>query len=94
VLEVKSSDGKTLVFTDLICNVPKRSGVFGFLLAPTGEPSVPRISRWMIVKNKPAFAKHMNDLATPDLRRVIVTHGDMLKDRAAETLKAVAARVS
>jgi len=94
VLEVKSSDGKTLVFTDLICNVPKRSGVFGFLLAPTGEPSVPRISRWMIVKDKPAFAKHMNDLATPDLRRVIVTHGDMLKDRAAETLKAVAARVS
>jgi hypothetical protein len=36
----------------------------------------------------------MNDLATPDLRRVIVTHGDMLKDRPAETLKAVAAKVS
>jgi hypothetical protein len=94
ILEVKSADGKTLVFNDVILNVPKRTGLFGFLLAPTGRPSVPRISRWMIVKDKPAFVKQVESLATPDLRRVILTHGDMLADKPAEALKGVLAALS
>jgi hypothetical protein len=94
LLEVKSQDGRTLVFTDVICNVPKRTGLFGFLLAPTGKPSVPRISRWMTVKDKRAFANQIDNLATPDLRRVIVTHGDMVEERAPETLKSVASALS
>jgi hypothetical protein len=91
VLEVISPDGKTLAFNDAICNVPKRTGLFGFLLAPTGKPSVPRISRWMVVKDKPAFAKYLQGAATPDLRRVIVSHGQMIIDKPADTLRAVAA---
>jgi hypothetical protein len=94
VLEVKSSDGKTVTFTDVICNVPKRTGFFGFLLAPTGEPSVPRISRWMIVKDKKKFVEQLGEIATPDLRRVIVTHGKMIDDRPAETIKTVASALS
>jgi hypothetical protein len=94
VLEVNSSDGKTITFTDVICNVSKRTGVFGFLLAPTGQPSVPRISRWLVVKDKQKFARQLDDLASPDLRRVIVTHGSMITDRPAETLKTVASALS
>jgi len=94
VLEVTSSNGKTVTFTDVICNIPKRTGLFGFLLAPTGQPSVPRISRWMVVKDKKKFAKQLDEIATPDLRRVIVTHGDVIEDRAAETIKSVAAALS
>jgi hypothetical protein len=92
-LEVKSEDGKTLVFNDVICNVPKRTGLFGFLLAPTGKPSVPRVSRWMILKDKSTFARHLSELATSDLCRVILSHGRMLSDKPAETLKTIAAEV-
>jgi hypothetical protein len=91
VLEVKSADGTTVVFNDAICNMPKRKGVIGFLMAPTGKASVPRVSRWMIVKDKTAFARQVNAMATPDLRRVIVSHGSMITERPAETLKSVAA---
>ena len=91
VLEVKSSDGVTVVFNDTICNIPKRGGFIGFFLAPTGRPSVPRFSRWLLVKDKGAFARHVNSWATPDLARVIVSHGKMLTDRPAEALKAVTA---
>jgi len=91
ILEVKSADGTTLVFNDAISNIPERKGVIGFLMAPTGKPSVPRISRWMIVKDKPAFTQHVSSLATPELRRVVVSHGEMITERVGETLKSVTA---
>jgi hypothetical protein len=91
VLEVKSSDGVTVVFNDTICNVPKMGGIPGFFLAPTGQPSVPRFSRWLLVKDKGAFVRHVNAWATPELRRVIVSHGPMMTERPADTLKAVTA---
>jgi hypothetical protein len=91
VLEVKSSDGVTVVFNDTICNLPKRSGLVGFFLAPTGQASVPRFSRWLLVKDKEAFIRQVNSWATPDLARVIVSHGKMLSDRPADTLRTVTA---
>lgn len=90
-LEVKSADGTTVVFNDAILNLPKRTGLFGFLLAPTGKPSVPRFSRFLLVKDKPAFARHVNGWATSDLKRVIVGHGAMLTDRPADTLRGITA---
>jgi hypothetical protein len=90
-LEVKSSDGVTVVFNDTILNMPKLSGVVGFFLAPTGQPSVPRFSRWMIVKDKGAFTRHVNSWATPDLKRVIVGHGAMLTSRPADELRSITA---
>jgi len=91
VLEVKSADGVTVVFNDALLNMPKLSGIVGFFLGPTGQPSVPRFSRWMIIKDKGAFKRHVNGWAKPDLKRVIVGHGAMLTDRPAEALKAVTA---
>jgi hypothetical protein len=91
ILEVKSQDGTSVVFNDAICNIPKRTGFFGFLLAPTGQPSVPRISRWLIVKDKPACSAHMMRLATPDLKRIVVSHGRRIDAAPADTLKSVAA---
>ena len=43
----------------------------------------------MIVKDKAAFTQHVNSLATPDLRRVVVSHGEMITERVGETLKSV-----
>ena len=76
VLEVHSGDDTTLVFCDALLNQPVRGGIWGFFLAPTGRPSVPRIVRWMGMKNRAALASHLDRLAaTPGLRRVLVGHG-------------------
>ena len=88
VLEVRSDAGTTLVFNDVINNVPKLSGMFGFMLSPTGRVAVPRIFRWFFVKDKPKFFGGIERLAaTPKLKRVIISHGKMLEDSPGETLK-------
>jgi hypothetical protein len=77
--EVKSADGATLVVNDMICNLPKTGGPMGFLLGPTGQPSVPRFTRWFVVKQRGPLAEHVDRLAaTPGLRRVILSHGENL----------------
>ncbi len=83
--EVKSADGVTLVVNDLICNMPKTGGVMGFFMGPTGQPSVPRFTRWFVVKERGPLGEHVDRLAaTPGLRRVILSHGEnLLVDPAA-----------
>jgi hypothetical protein len=94
VLEVRSSDGATLTFNDAICNLPKLSGPVGFFLAPTGCASVPRFTRWILLKDKTAFRGHLERLSgTPDLKRIIVSHGAMITAKPAETLAGIAATV-
>jgi hypothetical protein len=44
-----------------------------------------------VVKNKRAFATHLQRLATPELRRVIVAHHQIIVDDPAGTLRRVAA---
>src|SRR5215831_12682733 len=73
VLVVRSNDGTTVTLNDSLCNLPKTSGFMGFVFGPTGHPSVARIARWLVVKDKLSFKAHLNRLAdTPDLARVIV----------------------
>jgi hypothetical protein len=91
VLEVKSGGKTTLVFNDAVNNLPKMSGLFGFLFAPTGQPCVPRLFRWIGVKDKAALRAQLEKLgATPGLSRLIVSHGRMMDDKAPEILRDVA----
>ena len=90
VVQVKSPAGTTLVFNDVINNLPKLGGVMGFMLAPTGRPAVPRIFRWFFVKDKPKFTAAIEQLAaTPGLKRVIVSHGRVLENPAEELRNAL-----
>ncbi len=94
VLEVKSGDTTTLVINDCVNNLPKLGGLFGFLLSPTGMPAVPRITRWFMMKDGPAFRGHLEKLAeTPNLKRLIVSHGKPMTDKPGDVLKTVAARL-
>lgn len=94
VLEVRSENGATLTFNDAICNLPKLSGALGFFLGPTGCASVPRFTRWMLVKDKAVFRAHLERLAkTPDLNRIIVSHGKVIADKPAEALVGIAGAV-
>ncbi len=95
VLEVKSNGKTTVVFNDAVNNLPKMGGVFGFLLAPTGIPSVPRLARWMMIKEKAAFREHLEKLAaTPNLARLIVSHGRVMTEKPGETLRTVASALN
>ena len=86
-VEVRSGDGTTLVINDIVCNLPKSGGLLGFFMAPTGQPSVPRVTRWMITKARGALGEHMDTLTkTPGLRRLILSHGDNVESDAAGAL--------
>lgn len=94
VLEVAHGDETTLVFNDCVNNLPKLSGMFGFMLAPTGMPAVPRITRWMMMKDRAAFRGHLEKLAgTKGLSRIVVSHGKPMTDQPGDVLRAVAARL-
>jgi hypothetical protein len=97
VMTIKSNGGVSLVFADAVFNMPHLSGVHGFVLrhitGSSGGPRVSRVARWFVIKNKRAFAAHLERLATPDLRRVIVAHHQIIAHDPAGTLRRIAASV-
>jgi hypothetical protein len=91
VIEVHSADGVSLVFNDAVMNMPKLGGIPGFMLAPTGRPAVSRAMRWLMIKDRRAFADHLDELAAiPKLTRVIVAHGRPITDDPASVLRSLA----
>jgi len=96
-LEVRRAAGLTLVTNDIIANVAHPHGVgahimarlFGFGLS---EPQVPRpVKRGMIVADKLALAAQFDAWAAdPQLRRIIVSHGDVIEANAANVLRTLA----
>ncbi len=89
------SDGKTTaVINDMVMNITRRGGFWGFMLAPTGRPAVPRISRWAVVSDKRAFRAHLDRLAgDATLARIIVSHGRPMTDDPRGVLRAVGAEL-
>ena len=88
VMIVNSPGGSTLVFNDVIFNIKDASGftgfVFKYVTRSTGGPRVSRLVRWFVAKDRRALRAHLERLAeTPDLARVIVSHGAMVTDNAA-----------
>lgn len=95
LLEVRSGDDVSLVFTDAILNMPRRGGLPGFFLSPTGQVSAPRVARWMLIKDKAAFTVQLDQLAAMSgLRRVMFAHGaPAVGAEAAAGLRAVSAQL-
>jgi len=89
---IRSESGTTLVINDVVCNLPKLGGFIGFFMGPTGQASVPRITRWMIVKERNAVGEHLDRLAQiADLRRVVLSHGENLEHNPNAALRAARA---
>lgn len=98
VMTVTSEDGATLVFNDMLFNMPHLSGFQGFVFkhvtASSGGPKVSRIAKLFLMKDKAAFRAALLELAaTPRLARVIVSHHEMITENAAGTLRDVAAKL-
>ncbi|ACY17397.1 hypothetical protein [Haliangium ochraceum] len=94
VMLVRSEDGVTLVFNDLIFNQPHLPGVGGVvirLLGSSGEAKVTRIMRLLAVKDRAATREHLRALAeTPRLRRIVPGHGRIISKDAAQVLRGIA----
>lgn len=92
VLLVRSAGGVTAVFNDVLMNYAKRvGGVMGFFIAPTGMLAVPRFARWFFASDKRALRRHLERIAADDLKRIIVSHGDVITEGSADRLRAAAA---
>jgi len=95
-MTVRRLAGATLILNDVISNVrhPKGLGanimarLFGFGVK---HPQMAREVKWFLVKDKRALARQLRDWASlPDLRRLIVSHGDIVDQRPADALRSVA----
>ncbi|HVR19833.1 MAG TPA: hypothetical protein VMS65_09055 [Polyangiaceae bacterium] len=94
-LFVQANTGSSATFCDVVMNIPKRGGAFGFLLAPTGRPGIPRFSRWFTVNDRAAFRSHLEELASAsDLKSLLVGHGANITDDPGGTLKGLAGELS
>ncbi len=96
VMTVRSKRGVTLVFNDLVGNMRHGKGFGGFMFRMLGftgpVPKVPPLPRMLLVKDRPALKRTLEELAaTPDLVRVIVSHGHLINEAPAEALRHAAA---
>ncbi len=93
-IELRDTEGTTLVVNDIVFNLPKFGGPMGFILAPTGQPSLPRAIRWLTVSDRPALREHVERLAAiPDLKRVVLSHGKNLESDPGAELRVARATI-
>ncbi len=97
VLEVRSADGTSIVVNDVLFNLPPMPGLRGLIFrldGAVGRLRVARLSRLLLVGDRAAFRAHLERLAArPDLRRIVVSHGNMVTDDASAALRAAAAEL-
>jgi hypothetical protein len=96
VMIVRSEDGTTVVLNDVMFNMDTKRDVLGFffttLLGSAPGPRVSRLSKLLLIKDKPAVRAELERLAAvPGLARLIVSHEKLaLKDDAVRALKEAA----
>ena len=96
VMLVRSRDGVTLVFNDAVFNMPHAPGFAGWVVRhitqSSGGPRVSRLFKLFAVKDRAAYRAHLLRLAdVPALRRMIVSHHEMVHDDAGAALRRAAA---
>jgi len=98
-LIVETENGTTLVLNDLIFNLANRPGVAGWLFAAIGitgdSPHIPPIVKMRQVGDADALRTQLIRWASlPNLRRVVVSHGDIIADDAAPVLRRIAGELA
>ena len=92
-LRVRSKSGTGLVFNDTLLNLPRRGGLMGFMLGPTGAAAVPRFTRLLMVKNGEELKEHLHELATAGLNHLLPGHGAVIQADAPAALSQALARL-
>jgi hypothetical protein len=94
-LVVESTDGTTLVLNDLIFDLANRHGLRGWLFKTIGmtgdEPHIPPIIAMRQIKDKDALRAQLEDWSQlPSLKRVIISHGNIIDEAPAAVLGRIA----
>lgn len=88
----------TLIFNDTLFNLPARlPGFKGFMvraMGSAGGPKVTRLATMFAVTDRDKLAAHLHRLAQAKPRCIIPGHGGVIFENAAETLAAVARKLS
>lgn len=97
-LEVESQDGLTVIVNDIIGDIHDAHGFEGFLLKSMGfagdEPHVPGPVKMQLGKKKSELAAQFRRWAeAPHLKRIIVSHGDIIDHEPSVALIALASRL-
>jgi hypothetical protein len=95
-LEVEGEDGLTVVVNDLIGDIHGERGLGGWLLRVMGfageEPHVPTPVKLTLGKGKSQVAQQFRQWAErPDLKRIMVSHGDTIERDPRGVLRTLAA---
>lgn len=97
VMRVRGESGATLVFNDLIFNLPHGPGLAGLifrLMGSTGGPRVTRIGRLFVVRDRAALRAYLEKLAAePKLERIIMSHGAPIVRDPADVLRSIAEKL-
>lgn len=94
-LIVESPSGVSLVVNELIWNVDNRPGFGGWLMKLAGmtkhEPQIPTLIALRSIKDKPALSHQLQNWSQLiGLKRIIVSHGDIIEDNPAFVLRDLA----
>lgn len=98
-LIVSGPEGPSLVVNELIWNVDNKPGFGGWLLKIAGftgpEPQIPPISGLIDIKDKPALREQLEQWSKIyALRRIIVSHGDIIEDHPKQVLATLAEQLN
>ena len=98
-LVVTRSSGTTLVVNDVIANVRHPRGLGAKIMARlfgfgVKRPQVPRVVKRIMVQDKEALAGQFRAWAAdPQLKRIIVSHGEIIESDPAGVLRTLAAKL-
>jgi hypothetical protein len=94
-LLVRRASGVTIVLSDLIGNLRRKGGFEGWMLHLLGfgddKPTVPRVERALMVESRARLGQQFLDWAAmPDLRRIVMSHGEPIESDPAAVLRDLA----
>jgi hypothetical protein len=95
VLVIQTAAGTTIVLNDLIFDLANRPGFSGWLFKTLGltgdEPHIAFPVQLKIVKDKNAVSAQLEEWSRlPNLKRVIISHGDIISEAPGAVLKRIA----
>ncbi|MEP7311185.1 MAG: hypothetical protein ABI859_01265 [Pseudomonadota bacterium] len=98
-LQVTRRPGITLILNDLVGNVPRRAGFFGWVLRrlrfSDGGPQIPLPTQAGLIQDRHALrAQLLRWAALPRLKRVVVSHGAIIDQWPKETLRNLASSLT
>lgn len=94
-LLVRRASGTTLVVNDLVGNLRRKGGFEGWLLHVMGfggdDPQIPSVTKMMLIQSKADLRDQLLAWAgISDLRRILVSHGDVIETDPAGVLRDLA----